>query len=439
MLEVLDYLFLDIPEAFINIFVAISLYNISIKNKMKRLFVISIFLGMFTKLTELQGALYEYKAPVFIMLMSIAIFVLFKTKLSSSIIMSVGTAIVFICVELIAMLILYLFGVDLTLIMHDKKLMFIAMWLVFSLQLSIVYLLRKTNFDLRKYLPKSKLNIYFILSIILIIFELFAIVELNVRSFLIKEFNFEIMTYNNVPIWNVVVLILFVGIIFTLYKYQTLKIEKAEKEAEEPYIKNYQDLVLSLRTVKHDVANHLTVISNLVANKDYDEVNAYINDLVQDVHEVVTKIQGVKNPAVSALLQSKREMCKGHDIKFDLDIQSISQLEYIKTNDIITILANVLDNAIKANCEIENDRFISIKWIGSNKEEKIVVENRCNVEARIDTTKMFEFGYTSKEGGGTGLAAVRKIVTKHRGRVNARHDKNIFVIEVNFPKQKTVS
>lgn len=440
LVDMLDYLFIDVPEIFFDLLVAAAFFNLTVNGKMWSMTIASLVLGVITKCFELYSPFVEYKLPVFLLLITLTMMYIYRTGVIVSLFACILTFTAYLCFELSVIMLMQLFMIDIHDISSDITYMCVAMYSIFGCQWLLAWILRTHKVDLRRYLPKSKMNVYLIALILLILLEFLLIFTLNIRYYLVTKFNLAILTYNNVPVFHTAILIVFTGIIFCFYKYLTLKVKRTEHETENAYIQNYNDLVVALKTVKHDAANHYMVIQQLLKNRSYHDAYTYISDMVSDVQDIVSKIQGIKNPAISALLQSKRETCKTYHIDMDIVIKSKSQGSHIKTNDMITLLGNLLDNAVRANTEIERGRKIELVWVGNEKEDKIQITNSSRTILPDEIGDLFRFGYSTKEsGGGTGLAAVKKVVTKYDGKINVIPKENAITFEVVFPISKIAS
>ncbi|MFA4885984.1 MAG: Spo0B domain-containing protein [Desulfotomaculaceae bacterium] len=138
-----------------------------------------------------------------------------------------------------------------------------------------------------------------------------------------------------------------------------------------PYLEN---LILSIRKQKHDFSIHLDTIKGLIDFGEYEQAREHINSIYQE-RSVQREILRTDNPMISALIYSRVGLAesKGIDIKLSIT-GSLNNLR-INNTDLISIIGNLLDNAIEAT---ENSAT-------PNKEISVIIDRQDNSLA-ISTT-----------------------------------------------------
>ena len=160
------------------------------------------------------------------------------------------------------------------------------------------------------------------------------------------------------------------------------------------------------------------VQSAIIQAKDIDGLEKYYAQLLKDCQEV-TNLSGlnpesINNPAIYSLLASKYYLATEKGIEFDLDIfMDLTSID-MKIYEFCRILGILLDNAIQATQECEEKHIkVTIRKDNRCKRQLLIVENTYK-EKDIDTEKIFEKGYSTKEGNtGLGLWEVRQILFKN--------------------------
>ncbi|MBQ8502735.1 MAG: GHKL domain-containing protein [Clostridia bacterium] len=144
--------------------------------------------------------------------------------------------------------------------------------------------------------------------------------------------------------------------IFSLTYQQTeiLKEMHNQKEYSERMLKGDENL----RKFRHDYRNHMIVINALLENGNTDRARNYINAMNSDISDTVNKIS-TGNFIADALLNNKAVVAAqaGNKIKFNGQFPS----EGIADEDVCTILANALDNAIEAVTKLGEENTIFIE------------------------------------------------------------------------------
>lgn len=117
----------------------------------------------------------------------------------------------------------------------------------------------------------------------------------------------------------------------------------------------------------HDMKNHLSVLSLLIADRNLDRAEEYIKKVNAPILELEHK-KYTGNRIVDIILNDKIEKAHNNNIKFIINAHDIKE-GIIQDIDWCAILANVLDNAIEACIKVQNDE----KWI-----EMSISQNDCS-------------------------------------------------------------
>lgn len=203
--------------------------------------------------------------------------------------------------------------------------------------------------------------------------------------------------------------------IFTASKLETTSISLEEAQL---YNKTLQILHDNIRAFKHDFWNIVQGIGGYIGKNDMEGLKKYYSKLVEDCHQVnnLTALSPsvVNNPAVYNVLAHKYHKADELGIKINLDVfMDLNELN-INSYELTRILGILMNNAIEASKECE-DKTINVTFRKDNKRpmQLIIIENTYK-DKNIDTEKIYEKGYSTKEGNtGLGLWEIRQIMKKH--------------------------
>lgn len=158
----------------------------------------------------------------------------------------------------------------------------------------------------------------------------------------------------------------------------------------------------------------------------------YINEIKEKLEDVKNNFH-TNNLILDIILMEKEEICKEYNINLYVDL-NLKKCDFIEMTDICTIFSNLLDNAIEAskNIEDEENKKIFIKDTIVNKFYLIKIENnKKNIiikkENRIITSKKDDFLH------GLGLQSVRNAVEKYNGNMDINDSENVFEIIIYIP------
>lgn len=138
-------------------------------------------------------------------------------------------------------------------------------------------------------------------------------------------------------------------------------------------LKNSYD---SQRRILHDYKNHMNAIFHMLNNKKYDEASEYTKNLAGEIYYSLYRIK-TNNDAIDIVLNQKDQAAMKKNITMDIKSGDLSLLN-IPPEELIIIIANVLDNAIEACEKVSIKKIIRVK---------LVIENDIFIISVINPTK----------------------------------------------------
>ena len=198
--------------------------------------------------------------------------------------------------------------------------------------------------------------------------------------------------------------------------------DMTEFEALAEELTGVKRFVDALRVRTHEFLNKLHTILGLIHLRETERAIAYISDIITDQRESYSFItRKIKNPFVGGLLIGKFGRCKELGIKFNIDPDSyLGNTSQVETNALVTIIGNLLENAIQAVMHIEKERRV-IDFAIFEESGKIIISVRDTghgiPEEYLD--RIFEKGFSMREEGqGIGLFNVKEIVDIYGGEIS---------------------
>jgi sensor histidine kinase regulating citrate/malate metabolism len=196
-----------------------------------------------------------------------------------------------------------------------------------------------------------------------------------------------------------------------------------------------QNIYQTMRAWRHDYHNHIQSIKAMLAMKKFEELDAYLCTLEQDLDSIDIAIR-TGNVGLDAILSSKVSIARKNNIEVNCTAKVPDQLK-ISDVHLCAIVGNLLDNAIEACEKIKSEegnqfpqKFIRI-YIGMFKQQLYIsVSNSTNAKHRrrlneLVTSKLGEHGF--------GLRRIDKIAEQYDGFVNRKNEPGIFATEVMLP------
>lgn len=133
-------------------------------------------------------------------------------------------------------------------------------------------------------------------------------------------------------------------------------------QTESDYNQHLENVLKKLRMERHDFINEIQTIHGMIQAKMYDHLQEYVHDLVQHVRASNRRIK-IKNIPVSALLHTKIELMEEKKVEYREIVETDDTFPSIKGYDLVKIISNILDNALRAVTESHTrNPFIEIYW-----------------------------------------------------------------------------
>lgn len=251
----------------------------------------------------------------------------------------------------------------------------------------------------------------------------------------------EIISETNQIMLAIISALLFSATVFLFITYQhniekenqfiLLKSEFARLQTE----KNYYDILehqnQQLLIYAHDAKNHLTAIKDLNTNPIIED---YIQAMTNNLSEY-SKVCNSGNMTLDVILNRYKTESELKGIDFSFDVR-LNNLSFVDDFDLVTILDNLLDNAIEAAGITEN-KSITFETDNRNSYTVIIISNSCEQSPttnnnRLTTTKK------DKAVHGLGLKSVSNTLKKYSGDIDWEflQDKNQFITTVMLRPSK---
>lgn len=233
-----------------------------------------------------------------------------------------------------------------------------------------------------------------------------------------------------------VVLILLVNFT-TFYLYDVISasmVDKMDKillgQQNKYYQKQFELMESSLKTTKamrHDLRNHLSVIYALVEKGERDAALKHLAKMT-DVYDDKKQYACTENIDIDSILNFKIQAAEQQNIKIALDL-SIPEKMDIPSFDLAIILGNLLDNAIEAVADLEEERQIKTNINYDKGRLIILVENPYQGE-RVKVGNRYLSTNKEPSQHGLGLENVKSVLQKYDGSMDINQRSNIFSVSL---------
>lgn len=177
----------------------------------------------------------------------------------------------------------------------------------------------------------------------------------------------------------------------------------------------------ALRAQSHEFMNKLHVILGLVHLQKYEKLADYISQISDHLQSEVGYITSkIKNPALAGFILGKISYAResGADLSFTGENVLPEPQNPVTTHELITILGNLIDNALEALTN-QDDKRVAVRF--DYNERKLIVEvedNGPGIEKEI-VDDLFTKGVSTKgEDRGIGLFLVKNSLDRLNGSID---------------------
>lgn len=294
---------------------------------------------------------------------------------------------------------------------------------------------------------------YFFLMLAIIILLGIAAVELLLELLLLMDNNsvlIERILFFSISVIFLILIFTIVSIrcIGNLYqKNLALTEENRQKQFEQQQFELLNNTNQILRSWKHDFQNHLTTIQIMMENQKYQETQAYLNTISQDLNKSSWQVR-TGNSIIDAVLTSKLPRIQDGNIEFIHSIFLPDRLP-LGSIELTSLLGNLMDNAIDACEQIpeNNDadtaqekrkRYIHLEIKPYNQNLFLDITNsssgkyRYNISHTLISTKK-GFGH------GIGLKRIEQMVSEADGFLQITPETDSFHVNILMPLPDEIS
>jgi sensor histidine kinase regulating citrate/malate metabolism len=186
----------------------------------------------------------------------------------------------------------------------------------------------------------------------------------------------------------------------------------------------------SLRAQAHEAANRLhTTVSLVELGRGQEAIDFATAELASAQRLTDRVVDAVEEPVLAALLLGKAATAHERGVRLEIDPGTAVGATGIPGGDLVTIVGNLLDNAMDAALAGDPPREVQLAaWVDDERLE-VRVEDTGPGVTEEQLPRLFERGWTTKEaadahvtglGRGLGLALVAQAVRRNGGSITVR-------------------
>ncbi|HWT74599.1 MAG TPA: GHKL domain-containing protein [Mobilitalea sp.] len=249
----------------------------------------------------------------------------------------------------------------------------------------------------------------------------------NIRRIIVVVTIIAIISYN-------VACIMMIAITESRDNYKALSIiSKNIIESQQKYYTLVNEKQQEMRSIRHEMKNHLACIHGLYQANKLSEMELYLRELI-DGSDISEALFDTGNDIVNAILNDAQSKCKKDNIIIRLEGGFPEDLQ-VSPMDLCVIFANTVSNAIEAIQCMDRDEdcyyYIDVR-IKSFKDDLFIdVINPVDKNLDVDLQK-FNTSKMNKELHGFGVKNIIQKVEKYHGSVNYKLLNNEIFVKIEM-------
>jgi len=210
-----------------------------------------------------------------------------------------------------------------------------------------------------------------------------------------------------------------------------LQVENKLLEADKQILTVSEQAIGEMRQMRHDIKNQYKVISLMVEEGKYGELNKYLDSMTDTLLPLGgNSFIDCGNALINSVINMEILKANKYGIQLVTKIQVPPELPF-GHSDLCRILVNLLDNAIEGIIRANSKDFL-IDCKIARRAEYLYISVRNEIREDCDRDKLLSMN-TEKEdivNHGFGHRIIKKIAERYNGYINYTVEGNDFVAEV---------
>ena len=230
-------------------------------------------------------------------------------------------------------------------------------------------------------------------------------------------------------------LISIVAILVVIVMFQNWKEMQEEQRGQElvlnqisdmkKHIEEVEKLYRDIRSMCHDMGNHIQTLEHLVAHNNMDDATEYLEHLKNEWDKVSPEIK-TGSPVIDVILMEKLREAKERQIRFLSDFH-YPQNTKLNAFDLSVIMNNALNNCMENVSG--DDPYISIYSFRKNSIFMITIKNSFGGQLNFGDSDLPETTKSGREHG-MGLNNIRRVARMYMGDISLEQGNEEVILSI---------
>ena len=230
-------------------------------------------------------------------------------------------------------------------------------------------------------------------------------------------------------------LISIVAILVVIVMFQNWKEMQEEQRGQElvlnqisdmkKHIEEVEKLYRDIRSMRHDMGNHIQTLEHLVAHNNMDDATEYLEHLKNEWDQVSPEIK-TGSPVIDVILMEKLREAKERQIRFLSDFH-YPQNTKLNAFDLSVIMNNALNNCMENVSG--DDPYISISSFRKNSIFMITIKNSFGGQLNFGDSDLPKTTKSGREHG-MGLNNIRRVARMYMGDISLEQGNEEVILSI---------
>lgn len=191
------------------------------------------------------------------------------------------------------------------------------------------------------------------------------------------------------------------------------------------HIGEVEKLYRDIRSMRHDMGNHIQTLEHLVAHNNMDDATEYLEHLKNEWDEVSPEIK-TGSPVIDVILMEKLREAKERQIRFLSDFHYPHNTK-LNAFDLSVIMNNALNNCMENVSG--DDPYISIFSFRKNSIFMITIKNSFGGQLNFGDSDLPETTKSGREHG-IGLNNIRRVARMYMGDISLEQGNEEVILSI---------
>lgn len=271
-----------------------------------------------------------------------------------------------------------------------------------------------------------------IISVFLISIFSLAMIHIALNEATLSDTTSTMLLFSEIGLFalNIICLYITVSLNQSNRAAEELKLKEQQVKHDVQYAETVRSQYQEIRSIRHDMKQHLATVSGLQLEGKIDAAQRYIAEISNEI-EQIEMFMDVGNDFVNAILNSKLSIAKSKGI--EVLCNSSSEVGGVGEYDLCNLIGNMLDNAIEAAEKTGNRAVVEVSIFSDKYKLMITVSNSIsqsilNGNSELKTTKKEPVLH------GFGVKSIRTIAEKYGGNADFYEEDLTFFCRVILGK-----